>query len=80
MRKVVAFFIQNPIWSNAIIVLTGLFGLISLFIMPHSFFPETTPRKVFVNTFYPGASPQEMEEGITIKIEQALKGLNGIED
>lgn len=80
MRKVVAFFIQNPIWSNAIIVLTGLFGLISLFTMPHAFFPETTPRKVFINTFYPGASPQEMEEGITIKIEQALKGVNGIEE
>ncbi len=80
MRNLIAFFIKNPIWSNAIIVLTGLFGTVSLFIMPKSFFPETTPRKIFINTVYPGASPQEMEEGITIKIEQALKGLNGIEE
>jgi multidrug efflux pump subunit AcrB len=80
MRNFIAFFIKNPIWSNAIIVLTGIFGLASLFLMPHSFFPETTPRKVYINTIYPGASPQEMEEGITIKIEQALKGLSGIEE
>jgi multidrug efflux pump subunit AcrB len=80
MRNVIAFFIKNPIWSNAIIVLTGIFGLTSLFILPHSFFPETTPKQIYVNTIYPGASPQEMEEGITIKIEQALKGLSGIEE
>lgn len=80
MRSVIAFFIKNPIWSNAIIVMTAIFGIASLFLMPQSFFPETTPRKIFVNTFYPGASPQEMEEGITIKIEQALKGLSGVEE
>lgn len=80
MRNFIAFFIKNPIWSNAIIVLTAIFGLASLFLLPHSFFPETTPRNVYINTIYPGASPQEMEEGITIKIEQALKGLSGIEE
>lgn len=80
MRSVISFFIKNPIWSNAIIVITAIFGITSLFMMPQSFFPETTPRNIFINTFYPGASPQEMEEGVTIKIEQALKGLSGVEE
>ena len=34
---------------------------------------------VLVNVAYPGASPEEMEEGVTIKIEQALRGLDGVE-
>jgi len=47
--------------------------------MNQSFFPELDPRRVMVSVMYPGASPQEMEEGVTIKIEQALRGINGVE-
>ena len=76
MRKVVAFFIQNPIWSNAIIVLTGLFGLISLFTMPHSFFPETTPRKVFVNFLMNNTIPSSLTRQtlFSITIETVVMG------
>src|SRR5690606_8667240 len=34
---------------------------------------------VVITVLYPGASPDEMEEGVTIKIEQALRGINGVE-
>jgi multidrug efflux pump subunit AcrB len=33
-----------------------------------------------VNVFYPGASPKEMEEGITARIEEAVRGLVGIKE
>ncbi len=48
--------------------------------MKKSFFPERTSRDIYVNVFYPGASPEEMEEGVTIKIEEALRGLVGIKE
>ncbi|RLD24992.1 MAG: AcrB/AcrD/AcrF family protein [Bacteroidetes bacterium] len=80
MKKAIAFFIQHPLWANALIVLTVIFGLLSLFSMGSSFFPELTPNQVFVNVFYPGASPEEMEEGVTIKIEEAVKGINDIDE
>lgn len=79
MRKFIAFFIQYPIWANAIIVLTAGFGLLSMFSMRHSFFPETTPTKIFISVVYPGASPSEMENGVTTKLEEAVNGLDGVE-
>ena len=80
MKKAIAFFIQHPLWANALIVLTLIFGLLSLFSMGSSFFPELTPNQIFVNVFYPGASPEEMEEGVTIKIEEAVRGINDIDE
>ncbi|MFT4601825.1 MAG: multidrug efflux pump subunit AcrB, partial [Arenicella sp.] len=79
MRGLVKFFIKQPIWANAIIVVTVLFGVFSLMNMNRSFFPELDPKTVIVNVAYPGASPDEMEEGVTIKIEQALRGIDGVE-
>lgn len=79
MRNVIGFFIKYPIWTNAFIVVIGLFGLWSLTQMKSSFFPELDPKRITIQVLYPGASPQEMEEGVTIKIEQAIKGLKDIE-
>ncbi len=80
MRKLVSFFIRRPIWANAIIVLTVVFGAVSVGMMDRSFFPEQDPNRIGISVFYNGASPLEMEEGVTIKIEQALKGIAGIEE
>lgn len=79
MNKLVKFFIERPIWTNAIIVMVLLVGMYSYTSMNRSFFPEMDPAKIIVSVSYPGASPVEMEEGITIKIEQTLKGLEDIE-
>jgi multidrug efflux pump subunit AcrB len=80
MKKAIAFFIQRPMWANAIIVLTLIFGLIGMFSMGTSFFPEMAPNRIFINVMYPGASPLEMEEGVTIKIEEAIRGINDIDE
>ncbi|MEZ4922103.1 MAG: efflux RND transporter permease subunit [Crocinitomicaceae bacterium] len=79
MREIVKFFIKRPIWANAVIIVTVLFGVYNLTSMNKSFFPELDPKTVVVNVAYPGASPEEMEEGVTIKIEQALRGIDGVE-
>ncbi len=80
MRKVIEFFINRPVWGNAAIVIILMFGLFSVFTMKRSFFPELDPYRINISVFYPGASPAEMEEGVTIKIEQAVKGLDNIEE
>ncbi|UKN03092.1 efflux RND transporter permease subunit [Paracrocinitomix mangrovi] len=79
MRNIVQFFIKNHIWANALIIVTLMFGAYSLIKMNKSFFPELDPRTILVNVVYPGASPQEMEDGVTIKIEQALRGIDGVD-
>lgn len=80
MRKLIQFFIDRPIWGNASIVIIIMFGLFTLFNTNRSFFPEEDPKRIIVSVTYPGASPSEMEEGITIKIEQAIRGFNGIDE
>ena len=80
MKKIIEYFIKFPIWANAVIIITAIAGLSSLFLMPHSFFPELEPNRVYVTVSYPGASPQEIEEGITTKIEESLNGIQGLKE
>lgn len=80
MRKFITFFIKNPIWTNAIIIVTVFFGLAAMVLMRHSFMPEMEPTKIFITVAYPGASPEEMEEGVTSRIEESLEGIAGIEE
>ncbi len=80
MRNFISFFVKYPIWSNAIIVTTALAGILSIFTMNHSFFPELNPNMIFVTVVYPGASPEEIEEGIATKIEESLTGIEGVKE
>lgn len=79
MRKFISFFIKYPIWSNAIIIIILASGTLGMFTMRHSFFPELPTNRINVAVTYPGASPLEMEQGVTTKIEEALKNVTGID-
>tara|TARA_B100000902_G_scaffold399296_1_gene469487 strand:+ start:942 stop:4127 length:3186 start_codon:yes stop_codon:yes gene_type:complete len=80
MRKLIGYFIKNTIYANAIIIITAIAGILSLSMMPKSFFPEMSPNQIYVNVSYPGASPEEIEEGITTRIEESLNGIEGIKE
>ncbi len=79
MRAIVTFFVKYPIWANAIIGVVMIVGALSyVFGIKKSFFPEAQPKLITVSVVFPGASPEEVEEGVTIKIEEAIKGIVGI--
>jgi len=81
MRKIIEYIVRYPIWANAIVVLFVLFGTLSyIFKLKKSFFPEIDPRNITISVVLPGASPEEMEEGVTIKLEEALKSIEGIDE
>lgn len=80
MRAVISFFIKYPIWANAIIIVTALAGIINIFTLNQSFFPELDPNRIYVTVAYPGASPIEMEEGVTTLIEESLIGIEGVKE
>ncbi|MEM6262832.1 MAG: efflux RND transporter permease subunit [Bacteroidota bacterium] len=79
MRNLIHYITRYPIWSNAIILMIVALGLVGMFSIKKSFFPEIDPNLVIIQVVYPGASPEEMEEGVVIKVEEALKGLEGLE-
>lgn len=78
MRKIVSEFVKFPFYANLIIVFLLIGGIVSYKSMKKSFFPEVSSRMIYVSVFYPGASPVEMEEGVTSRIEEAVRGLVGI--
>ncbi|MEM0998099.1 MAG: efflux RND transporter permease subunit [Bacteroidota bacterium] len=80
MRRLIGYFVRYPIWSNAIIFLFLVGGLLAYFGIKKSFFPETESRTVSVQVTYLGASPEEMETGVVLKVEEALNGIVGIDE
>lgn len=79
MKNIVAFFVRYTVWANVLMFSVFVFGLLSLMNMKYSFFPETESRNIAIQVVYPGASPEEVEEGVVLKIEEAVDGLEGIE-
>ena len=80
MRKLVEKFVQYPIYANLAIFFVILAGVYAYTSMKKSFFPETESRFITISVFYPGASPIEMEEGVTSRLEEAVRGLIGIKE
>ncbi|MFY0629363.1 MAG: efflux RND transporter permease subunit [Flavobacteriaceae bacterium] len=79
MRKLVAYFIKHSVAVNIIVLAFAIFGVVGAINLKSSFFPLVPSKNININVTYPGASPQEVEEGIVLKIEDNLKGLNGVE-
>ncbi len=79
MRKIISFFIKFPVAVNILIVAFAVFGVLGALSMRSSFFPLVDSNIISIQATYPGASPQEMEEGVILKIEDNLKGLLGVE-
>ena len=79
MRKVIEYFIKYHVAVNAIIVAFFIFGIVGALSLKSSFFPLTESKNILISITYPGASPQEVEEGIVLKIEDNLKGLQGVD-
>ncbi|MCF8405762.1 MAG: efflux RND transporter permease subunit [Bacteroidales bacterium] len=80
MKKLISIFIRFPFYANIILFIILIIGAFSFVSMNRSFFPELSEKYINVSVFYPGASPKEMEEGITVRIEEALRGIAGIKE
>ena len=79
MKKLITYFIKYPVSGNVIILAFFILGYIGMTSMPSSFFPLQESKFININVVYPGASPQEIEEGVVLKIENNLRGLLGID-
>ena len=74
----IAYFANNSVAANLMMVFIIAMGLISFATMQRQMFPNIEINYITINANYPGASPQEMEESILIKIEESLKDITEI--
>lgn len=79
MRKLIAYFIKYPVSVNTLLAIITVFGFIAYTKLTASFFPLIESRIINVQLVYPGASPEEIEEGVVGIIEEKLQGVSGIE-
>ncbi|WP_417238168.1 efflux RND transporter permease subunit [Bizionia sp.] len=79
MRKIITYFIRYHVAVNVFIIAFFAFGILGIMSLKSSFFPLVESKIININIIYPGASPQEIEEGIVLQIEDNLKGLKGID-
>ncbi|WP_452226750.1 efflux RND transporter permease subunit [Lacinutrix cladophorae] len=79
MRKLIEYFIKYHVAVNIFIIAFVIFGYLGVTSLKSSFFPLTDSKIINISVTYPGASPQEIEEGIVLQIEDNLKGLKGID-
>jgi multidrug efflux pump len=71
------FFIRRPIFAGVLSSLIFLVGLLAVWKLPVSEYPEVVPPTIVVRATYPGANPKTIAETVASPLEQAV---NGVED
>ncbi len=79
MKSIITYFIKYPVAVNVLMLAVVVFGILGVLNLNSSFFPLNESNIITVNVVYPGASPEEIEEGVVLKIEDNLRGLVGID-
>ena len=74
----IKWFLNNPVAANILVIAMVLGGLISLQGMRAETFPSFDPRLISISVVYPGATPYEIADSITIRIENSVLGIDGI--
>ncbi len=78
MRGMIEWFARNSVAANLLMIVIIAAGTMSLFNIKVEVFPEFSSDIITVAVPYPGAAPEESEEGICIRIEEAIQDLEGI--
>jgi len=73
------FSVNNRVLVNMLMLVILLAGGIFAFTLVREFFPESRPDKVMIAAVYPGQQPEEVEKSVTIKIEEAVHDIEGVE-
>ncbi|MCF1428372.1 MAG: efflux RND transporter permease subunit [Shewanella sp.] len=77
-KGIIAWFARNSVAANLLMFILLLGGLVSAFTINKEVFPSIELNYLRISVAYPGAAPQEIEEGINIKIEEAVEDIAGI--
>ena len=80
MRRLVAWFAANGVAANLLMAAILVGGLLMAGSVTLEVFPEIASDIVTVSVPYPGAAPEEVEEGVVIRVEEAVQGLEGIKE
>jgi multidrug efflux pump subunit AcrB len=75
----VRYFVRNSVFVNLLMMVILVAGVLIYLSITREMFPEFSLDSISVRTVYPGASPQEVEKLITIKIEDEIADIDGVD-
>ena len=78
MRSIIGWTVRNMPAMNTLVIAILLVGALAFASMRREVFPEFDLEIVLVTVPYPGATPDEVEEGICQKVEEACRSVAGI--
>ena len=77
-KGIIAWFARNSVAANLLMIILLLAGLGAVLTIKKQAFPEIQLEQVNIRVPYLGAAPQEVESGVIDKIEESIRGVNGI--
>ena len=78
MKPVIAWFARNHVAANLLMLFVILAGTVTGWNSKVEVMPESTLDRISISVVYPGAAPEEVEEGIIRRIEENVAGLAGV--
>ncbi len=80
MNGMISWFAKNPVAANLLMVFIVVSGAISMLSVNSEVFPEFELDMISIQVPYLGAAPEEVEEAVSIRVEEAIQGLDGIKE
>ncbi len=80
MKKMINYFVDNPVIVNLITILIVVLGALSLFSLNKETFPSVDFNFINISTLYTGAAAEDVEKLVSVEIERELKEVDGIEE
>lgn len=71
--------VKNPVMVNMLMICTLVAGAFMAMTLVREMFPESRPNAINIVAVYPAVQPQELERAVTIKIEEAVRDVDGVE-
>ena len=78
MNRMIEWFARNSVAANLLMAFLVTTGLIAAFTIRSETFPETSLDLIQIDVPYLGAAPEEVEEAVCVRIEEAIQGVEGI--
>ena len=77
-RGIIAWFTHNPVAANLLMATILFLGGLSAVQIRKEFFPVIETGRIQISIAYPGAAPEDVEQGVVIKVEEAIQDIDGI--
>jgi multidrug efflux pump subunit AcrB len=80
MKGIIAWFAENHVAANLLMVFVIVSGLLAVPTIKQTIFPDIDIPYISITVPYPGASPEEVEKSVTIRIEEKVSDIEGIQE